>query len=175
MAVCDAHVFPGFLTPVLPQLFFPKPPTTFLTCFCGDDRRKYSEKQARFRRGSNSQPPGHESDTLTTEPHGRGRALRRCIKNIYCQGIANFFFVVGNPTDTEEVTATEEVKDCFERETFIALTAVSCRFHTIYARFSKYLTFYRRSLGFRPVSSVYIAKMFSIYSKNRPISSVGRA
>ena len=30
MAVGDAHVFPGFLTPVLTQLFFPKPPTTFL-------------------------------------------------------------------------------------------------------------------------------------------------
>ena len=29
MAVGDAYVFPGFLTPVLTQLFFPKPPTTF--------------------------------------------------------------------------------------------------------------------------------------------------
>ena len=27
------HVFPGFLTPVLTQLFFPKTPTTFLICF----------------------------------------------------------------------------------------------------------------------------------------------
>ena len=34
MAVSDAYVFPGFLTPVLTQLFFSKPPTTFLTCFC---------------------------------------------------------------------------------------------------------------------------------------------
>ena len=31
MAVGDAYVFPGFLTPVLTQIFFPKPPTTFLT------------------------------------------------------------------------------------------------------------------------------------------------
>ena len=31
MAVGDAYVFPGLLTPVLTQLFFPKPPTTFLT------------------------------------------------------------------------------------------------------------------------------------------------
>ena len=30
MAVGDAHVFPYFLTPVLTQLFFLKPPTTFL-------------------------------------------------------------------------------------------------------------------------------------------------
>ena len=29
MAVGDASVFPGFLTSVLTQLFFPKPPTTF--------------------------------------------------------------------------------------------------------------------------------------------------
>ena len=72
MAVGDAYVFPGFLTPVLTQLFFPKPPTTFLTCFCRGERRKYAGKKNRLNRGSNSQPPGHESDTLTTEPTGRG-------------------------------------------------------------------------------------------------------
>ena len=38
MAVGDAHVFPGFLTPVLTQLFFQEPPTTFLTCFCRGER-----------------------------------------------------------------------------------------------------------------------------------------
>ena len=72
MAVGDAYVFPGFLTPVLTQLVFPKPPTTFLTCFCRGERRKYAGKKNRLNRGSNSQPPGHESDTLTTEPPGRG-------------------------------------------------------------------------------------------------------
>ena len=72
MAVSDAHVFPGFLTPVLTQPFFPNPPTTFLTCFCRGERRKYAGKKVRLNRGSNSQPPGHESDTLTTEPSGRG-------------------------------------------------------------------------------------------------------
>ena len=29
MVFGEAHVFPGFLTPALIQLFFPKPPTTF--------------------------------------------------------------------------------------------------------------------------------------------------
>ena len=72
MAVGDAYVFPGFLTPVLTQLFFPKPLTTFLACFCRGERRKYTRKKSRLNRGSNSQPPGHESDTLTTEPPGRG-------------------------------------------------------------------------------------------------------
>ena len=71
MAVGDAHAFHGFLSPVLTQLFFPKPPTTFLTCFCRGERRKYAGKKVCNNRGSNSQPPGHESDTLTTEPRGR--------------------------------------------------------------------------------------------------------
>ena len=74
MAVGDAYVFPGFLTPVLTQLFFPKQPTTFLTCFCRGERRKYAGKKSRLNRGSNSQPPGHESDALTTEPPGRGQS-----------------------------------------------------------------------------------------------------
>ena len=73
MAVGDAHVFPGFLTPVLTQIFFPKPATTFLTCFCRSERRKYAGKKSCLNWGSNSQPPGHESDTLTTEPPGRGQ------------------------------------------------------------------------------------------------------
>ena len=73
MAVGDAYVFPGFLTPVLTQLFFPKPLPAFLTCFCRGERRKYARKKSPLNRGSNSQPPGHESATLTTEPPGRGR------------------------------------------------------------------------------------------------------
>ena len=77
MAVGDAHVFLGFLTPVLTQLFFPKPPTTFLTCFWRGERRKYAAEKVRLNRGSNSQPPGHESDTLTTEPPGRGDPRER--------------------------------------------------------------------------------------------------
>ena len=72
MAVGDANVFPGFLKPVLTQLFFPKPLTTFLTCFCRVERRKYAGKKVRLNRGSNLYPPGHESDTFNTEPLGRG-------------------------------------------------------------------------------------------------------
>ena len=72
MAVGDAYVFHGFLTPVLTQLLSPKPLTTFLTCFCGGERRKYAGKKSLLNRGLNSQPPGHESDTLTIEPPGWG-------------------------------------------------------------------------------------------------------
>ena len=70
MAVGDAHVFPGFLILVPTQLFFQERPTTFLTC--RGERRKYAEKKVRIKWGSNSQPPGHESDMLTTEPPGWG-------------------------------------------------------------------------------------------------------
>ena len=80
MAVGDAHVFPGFLTPVLTQLFFPKPPTTFPTCFCRGERRKYAGKKVRLNRGSNSQPPDHESDTLTTEPPRRDKKMKAMLK-----------------------------------------------------------------------------------------------
>ena len=72
MAIGYAFVFPGFLTPVLTQLFSPKPSTTSFTCFCRGERRKYAGINSRLNRGSNSQPPDHESDTLTTEPPGRG-------------------------------------------------------------------------------------------------------
>ena len=53
--------------------FLSKATDYFLTCFCRGERRKYAGKKSRLNRGSNSQTPGHESDTLTTEPPGRGR------------------------------------------------------------------------------------------------------
>ena len=71
MAASDEHVFPGFLKPVLTQIFFPKPPTTFLTCFCRGERQNYAGKKVCLNRVSNLQRPGHEPDTLTTEPPGR--------------------------------------------------------------------------------------------------------
>ena len=72
MAVGDAYVFPGIPTPVLTRFFFPKPPTTFLTWFCRGERRKYAGKKSHLNGGLNSQPPGHQSDTLTTELPGLG-------------------------------------------------------------------------------------------------------
>ena len=88
MAVGDAYVFPGFLTPVLTRLFFPKPPTTFLTCFCRGERRKFAGKKSRLNRESNSQLPGHESDTLTTEPPGRGtveKGVKHHLMESFCK------------------------------------------------------------------------------------------
>ena len=68
MAVCDAHVFPGFLIPVLTQIFFPKPPTTFSNASAEVRGEKYARKKSRLNWELNSQPPGHESNRLTTEP-----------------------------------------------------------------------------------------------------------
>ena len=82
MVVGDAYVFPGFLPLVLTQLFFPKPPTTFLTCFCRGEWRKYAGKKSRLNRESNSQPPGHDSDTLTIEPSGRGPTRKMIVYKI---------------------------------------------------------------------------------------------
>ena len=69
MAVSDAHVFPGFLTPVLTQLFFPKP---LFSHASAEVRGENTLKRSRLNRESNSLPPGHESVTLTTEPPGWG-------------------------------------------------------------------------------------------------------
>ena len=35
------------------------------------ERQNYAGKKSRLNRATNSQPPGHQSDTLTTEPSGR--------------------------------------------------------------------------------------------------------
>ena len=65
MAVGDAHVFPGFLTPVLDLTQLSSQSHRLLFSHALDVR---GEKKVRLNRVSNSQPPGHESDTLTTEP-----------------------------------------------------------------------------------------------------------
>ena len=79
MAVDDAHVFPDFLTTVLTQLFFPKPPSTFLTCFCRGEKQKYTGKKVRLNRESNSQSLRHVSDTLTIESPGRDWGVQTLI------------------------------------------------------------------------------------------------
>ena len=72
MAVGDAHVFPGFLTPVPTQISFQSHRLLFSHAFSSGELRKYTGKKFRLHRVSNSQPLGHESDMLTTEPLGHG-------------------------------------------------------------------------------------------------------
>ena len=45
MAVDDAHVFPGFLTPVLTRLFYPKLPTTFSLSASAEVKAKIRQKE----------------------------------------------------------------------------------------------------------------------------------
>ena len=85
MVVRDTHVFPAFLTQILTKLFFPKPLTTFLTCFCRGERRKYAGKKVCLNRVSDSQPPGRESDTLTAEPSGRGKEILEISSQQTCE------------------------------------------------------------------------------------------
>ena len=105
MEVDDAHLFPGFLTPVLTQLFFPKPSTTFLTCFCRDERRKYAGKKSRLNRGSKSQPPGHESDMLNTEPIGQGRLILKQWDNVPRKNFISVALDIPIPFYNDEISA----------------------------------------------------------------------
>ena len=77
--------------------FFPKPPTTFLTCFSRGERLKYAGKKFRLNRVSNSQTPGHESETLTTEPPGRANPRIRLSYKIYSYILAHNIFPEYNP------------------------------------------------------------------------------
>ena len=121
MAVDDAHVFPDFFTPVLTQLFFPKPPTTFLTCFCRGEMRKYAGKKSRLTRGSNSQPPGHGSDTLTTESPWRDELLKSVVQvrddtlHVYFE--FSFFFFVRYSPHIREQGRCRRCGRCSERRT----------------------------------------------------------
>ena len=74
MAVGDAHVFSGFLTSTN-TAFLSKATNYFSQCFYRGERQTYAGKEVRLSRGSNSQPPGHESDTFTTEPPERGKII----------------------------------------------------------------------------------------------------
>ena len=80
------NVFLGFLTPVLTQLFFPKPPSTFLTCFCRGKRQKYTRKKSCLNRGSNSQPPGHELTRSPLSHPGGPRLQEKSFENTVGKG-----------------------------------------------------------------------------------------
>ena len=54
-----------------------KPPTTFLTYISRGYRQKYARLTVRLNRSRTQQPPGHESDKLTTELPGRGERICR--------------------------------------------------------------------------------------------------
>ena len=73
MAVGDTDVFPGFLTQVLTLISFKSQRLLFSHASAEVRGEKYARKKFRLHRVSNSEPPGHESEALTTEPPGQGK------------------------------------------------------------------------------------------------------
>ena len=71
MEVGDARVFPGFLTPVLSQLTFQSHRLLFSHA-SAEVRGENTQERKFVSTGYRTQPPGHESDTFTTGPPGRG-------------------------------------------------------------------------------------------------------
>ena len=71
MAVSDEHVFPGFLTPVLTQLFFQSHQLLFSHA-SAEVRGENTLERKLASTGDRTQPPGHESDNFPTEPPWRG-------------------------------------------------------------------------------------------------------
>ena len=54
---------------------FSKATDYFSHMLCRGERRKYARKKSCLNQGLNSQPPGHESDMLTTEPPAWGTVI----------------------------------------------------------------------------------------------------
>ena len=76
MTVGDAYVFSGFLTPVLIQLSFQSHQLLFSHASAEVRGENMPQRKVRLNRGSNSQPSGHESDTLTPEPSKQGTKIK---------------------------------------------------------------------------------------------------
>ena len=64
------HVFPDFLTPVLTQLFFPKPPTTFLTCFLQRFKGENTPERKFASTGDRTRNHQEENDSDDDEEEG---------------------------------------------------------------------------------------------------------
>ena len=120
MAVGDAYVFPGFLTPALTLLLFPKPPTTFLTCFCRGKRRKYARKKSCLNR---DQTHNHRVISPTNSPVSQpGRACEIQRSNDKMMGFTNWPFI--NHCRIEKILVTSIFSPfiIFFYESFIHLT-----------------------------------------------------
>ena len=77
MAVGDEHVFPGFLTPVLTQISFQSHRLLFSHASAEVRGENTPKNKVHLNLVSNSQPPGHESNTLTTDPPKAKRNVLR--------------------------------------------------------------------------------------------------
>ena len=138
MAVGDASVFPGFLTPVLTLLFFPKSPTTFLTCFYRGERRKYAGKKSPLNQGSNSQPQGHESNTLTTEPPGRDQSQLH--PTDFCTFLKLLALFQSSPGFYVSHSSTSLLKRLWDKEKLLVMSNFSFS-HSVFTHLENILQF----------------------------------
>ena len=111
MAVSDAHVFPGFLTPVLTQLSFQSHRLLFSHASSRGERGKHAGKKVHLNRVSNSQSPGHEPDTLITEPPGQGASNQQLLlfpnfvsSSSIEMGVLEHFFVTKTHESHHQIT-----------------------------------------------------------------------
>ena len=72
MAVSDAHNVSRLSRTSTNTTFLSKATDYFSDMLLQSERQKYAGKKVRLNQVSNSHPPGHEFDTLTTEPPGQG-------------------------------------------------------------------------------------------------------
>ena len=72
MAVGHAYVFPGFLTPVLTELFF-QSLRLLLSHASAEVRGENTPERKVASTRDRTHNPGHEFDTLTTKPPGWGK------------------------------------------------------------------------------------------------------
>ena len=84
MAVGDTHMFLGFLTQVLTQLSSQS--RRLLSTHASPEVRAENtpERKPHFNRTSKSQPPVHESDTLTAEPPGTNALCQHFLIFLQC-------------------------------------------------------------------------------------------
>ena len=75
MAVGDAHVFPGFLTPVLTQLSFQSHRLLFTEASAVVRGENTPERKFASTGYRTQKPPSHEYDRLTTELPSQGALL----------------------------------------------------------------------------------------------------
>ena len=153
MAVGDAYVLPGFLTPVLTQFFFPKPPTTFLTCFCRGERRKYAGKKSSLNRGSNSQPPVMSPTRLPlSHPCGARLSLLSCRSSGNSMDRHNLFFLrfysmLVNPFPKKPwflcVCSTSLLKTLWEKEKLLVTINFSFSFSVFLLFLRTFCHFYQ--------------------------------
>ena len=88
MVICDAHVFPGFLTPVLTVLSFQSHRLLFSHALAEVRGENTPERKFASTGYRSHNHQGHESDTLTTEPPGWANFfLNRCKRKFYSNNV----------------------------------------------------------------------------------------